>query len=330
MTGSDTKRPRTPARACYPAGARDAYAKERGVTIEERYFAGPAGWQYDDWYGTMYPSPRPRGFDALAYVASYFNLVEINSTFYRVPSPATARRWIERVDIHPQFLFTAKAHQAFTHRGSPLAAEFKEFARALSPLADHNRLGAILLQFPWSFRFDAAARTRLDELLRGFNPLPLAVEVRHSSWETDDARAYLQDTGVAVCGVDQPVIGDSLRPYGYRAGAAGSYFRFHGRNYKTWFAPDAGRDARYDYLYTRDELSPWANVVRRAADESQRVFVVLNNHFRGQAPANAFEMASMLLGRAPRAPLSLRRTYPVLRASTSPPDDASADFFEGD
>jgi uncharacterized protein YecE (DUF72 family) len=304
------------------------FGKERVVSfdLESRLYVGPAGWQYDDWYGTMYPLPRPRGFDPLAYVSSYLNLVEINSTFYRVPAPATCRRWLSRVEIHPRFLFTAKAHQSFTHRDDAGPAERAEFLRAMEPLQEGGRLGAVLLQFPWSFRFDAPARRRLQRLIADFETLPLALEVRHSSWESDEAQSYLSEQPLAVSGIDQPVIGESLRPYRFRAGPAGAYFRFHGRNYRNWFASDVGRDARYDYLYQESELSPWADVIRAAAQSSQRVFVVLNNHFRGQAPANAFELAGMLLGRALPAPATLRRTFPSLVPHTTA-SDGSEDLF---
>ena len=290
------------------------------MSLESRLYIGPAGWQYDDWYGTMYPSPRPRGFDPLAYVASYFNLIEINSTFYRVPAPATCRRWLERVEIHPRFLFTAKAHQSFTHRDDARPAQRAEFIKAVAPLHEGGRLGAVLLQYPWSFRFDATSRRRVDELVGDLAALPLALEVRHASWESDDAQAYLSEKSISVCGIDQPVIGESLRPYRYRTGPAGSYFRLHGRNYKHWFA-DAGRDQRYDYLYQESELSPWAEVIRKAAVDSQRVFVVLNNHFRGQATSNAFELAAMLLGRSVPAPAPLRRAFPALKERTTTLDD---------
>ena len=299
------------------------------MSLESRLYIGPAGWQYDDWYGTVYPSPRPRGFDPLAYLASYFNLIEINSTFYRIPAAATCRKWIERVEAHPRFLFTAKAHQSFTHRHDASTRERAEFVHALAPLHEGGRLGAVLLQFPWSFRFDAPSRAHLDELVRDLNVFPLALEVRHAGWESDDAQAYLAEKPLAVCGIDQPVIGESLRPYRYRAGPAGAYFRFHGRNYKHWFAADSGRDQRYDYLYPESELSPWAEVIRKAASASERVFVVLNNHFRGQAPANAFELSAMLLGRSLPAPAALRRSFPTLASSTTAPhgEEPGDDLF---
>ncbi len=294
--------------------------------LEHRLHVGPAGWQYEDWNGVFYPSPRPRGFDALEYVASYFNLDEINSTFYRVPTPATCRSWARRVEHNPRFLFTVKAHQALTHGPSDRPAELTALRRAVEALLSAERLGCVLLQFPWSFRFDAAARRRIETIVPELRPLPLAVEVRHATWDTGAADAFLADAQVSVCGIDQPVIGESRPPYRHHAGPAGAYFRFHGRNYRNWFGQNVGRDARYDYLYSAEELSPWAAVIRRAATESARVFVVLNNHFRGQAPANAFELTAALTGAHQPAPSVLRRAYPRLAGSTTASDDDGTAF----
>ena len=304
--------------------------EESRVSLESRLYIGPAGWQYDDWYGPVYPSPRPRGFDPLAYLASYFNLIEINSTFYRIPAAATARKWLARIESHVRFLFTAKAHQSFTHRADSSPIDRGEFVHAMSALHEKNRLGAVLLQYPWSFRFEPASRQRLETVIADLRVLPLALEVRHASWEAGDAQAYLQELDIAVSAVDQPLMGESLRPYRFRAGPAGAYFRFHGRNYRNWFAPDAGRDARYDYLYTPEELSPWADVIKAAASANKRVFVVLNNHFRGQAPANALELQALLLGRSLPAPPALRRAFPALGAHTTALDPTSGegDLFE--
>lgn len=297
---------------------------------QTRLHIGPAGWQYDDWNGVVYPAPRPRGFDALEHIASYFNLDEINSTFYHIPPPDMTRRWAERVVHNPAFLFTVKANQAFTHR-SATEADHIAFRRAIEPLVRHNRLGCILAQFPWSFRFDADARRRIDDLVARLTPLPLALEVRHGSWESADAESYLATLPAARCGIDQPVIGDSVRPYHFRPGPGGAYFRFHGRNYRNWFGENVGRDARYDYLYSAEELSPWATVIRRAAEASDRVFVVLNNHYRGQAPANALELAAMLGGAPVPAPRTLRRAFPRLAQVTTAADfdaETPGDLFD--
>jgi uncharacterized protein YecE (DUF72 family) len=277
---------------------------------------GPAGWSYPDWDGVVYPRSKPKRFDALEYLSSYFSLIEVNSTFYRIPSLAMCRSWARRTPPAPAFAFSVKAPQDFTHsRAAGHLDEAGSFKRAVSPLADDDKLSCVLVQFPWSFRCDDDSKRHLEAIARALAPLPLAVEVRHGTWAGDEGRRFLESTGHTICGVDQPVIGDSLGPRLYTPGAAGSYFRFHGRNYRQWFRSGAGRDARYDYLYSDEELRSWLQTIRAAA-ESGAVSVVMNNHFRGQAVANAFELVAMLTGERPRAPSQLRRTYPRLAEAT--------------
>jgi uncharacterized protein YecE (DUF72 family) len=288
---------------------------------------GPAGWSYPDWDGVVYPPPaRGAHIDRLDYLASYFTLIEINSTFYRVPTASMCRSWADRTPPSPAFRFSVKAYRDFTHsRGADALDAAPSFTRALFPLRDDDKLACVLVQFPWSFRCDDGARRRIDAIAAALMPLPIALEVRHSSWMSEHGRRYLEATGHTVCGIDQPVIGDSIPPFVHTTGAAGSYFRFHGRNYADWFRDGAGRDARYDYLYSPDELRSWLGTIRDAASRGP-VSAVMNNHFRGQALANAFELMEMLTGTPPRAPRALRRAYQRLESVTTPEgeDDAAA------
>lgn len=281
--------------------------------MDNKVYIGPAGWSYPDWNGSVYPKKKPREFDPLGYLASYFNLIEINSTFYRPPAPATCRSWVERVEHNPEFCFSVKAHKDFTHSSDPVdPAAIEAFTRAIEPIREKHKLLAVLLQFPWSFKDTPQARRRLDRLMEEFEPLPLCFEVRHGSWARQSGLSYLRETRVTVCCVDQPVIGDSLTPRTRIDGEAGAYFRLHGRNSREWFKPSTNRDLRYDYLYSRSELTPFVAPIREAAAAAARVAVVMNNHFRGQAVANAVEIKSMLLGAKVRVPPGLIRMYPRL------------------
>jgi uncharacterized protein YecE (DUF72 family) len=284
---------------------------------------GTAGWSYPDWDGVVYPDSRPRGFDALEYLSSYFSVIEINSTFYRTPSPSICRNWARRTPPPPRFSFTVKALQDFTHSTGPLDG-MPAFRRAIAPLADEDKLSAVLVQFPWSLRDGPEARRRIDEITAALSPLPVALEVRHGSWDRPGARAWLAATGHSVCGIDQPVIGQSVEPGGHIAGSAGTYLRLHGRNYRDWFRDGAGRDARYDYLYSAEELAPWVETIRRAAASSTTT-VILNNHFRGQAPANGFELMAALSGTRVPAPAPLRRAFPRLENATTPGFEAAGE-----
>ncbi|HEX9053120.1 MAG TPA: DUF72 domain-containing protein [Anaeromyxobacter sp.] len=278
---------------------------------------GPAGWEYPDWAGIVYPRPEPRGFDRLRFLSRFFGTVEVNATFYRPFPSEVAARWCERVRDAPGFRFGAKVWRRFTHeRGEAYTADEVAQARAaLDRLQREGRLGAALLQFPWSFRRDAASEEWLRGLFRAFEGLPLVVEVRHASWDAPEVLEELAATGAGIVNVDQPLFHDSIRP-GARVTSPVAYVRVHGRNYRDWFRKDAGRDARYDYLYTEGELEPWARRIgelARAGDgEAPDVYVVTNNHFRGQAAANAKMLESMVEGRKVEAPGALVETYEVL------------------
>ncbi|HEY6907835.1 MAG TPA: DUF72 domain-containing protein, partial [Myxococcales bacterium] len=229
---------------------------------------GPAGWDYPDWAGKVYPKPKPGNFDPLRYIADYFQTVEINSTFYRPPSPAVARAWAKRVADQRDFRFTAKLWRRFTHeRAEAWTGEEVDAVRAgLDPLAEAGRLGAVLLQFPWSFRNQEENREWLRDLLRAFAAYTLVVEVRHVSWNEPDFYAELARGRVGIVNLDQPMFRNSLPPAA-RATSSVGYIRVHGRNYKDWFRKTAGRDERYDYLYSAAELKPWAERTAALAQE---------------------------------------------------------------
>jgi uncharacterized protein YecE (DUF72 family) len=273
---------------------------------------GPAGWEYPDWAGIVYPRPAPRGFDRLRHLARFFSTVEVNATFYR-PFPAdVAARWCARVADVPTFRFGAKVWRRLTHeRTTAYGADDVKAARAaLDRMHDDGRLGAALLQFPWSFKRDPAAEEWLRGVLRALEGLPLVVEVRHASWDAPDVLAELAEAGAGIVNVDQPLFHASIRP-GARVTSPVAYVRVHGRNYRDWFRKGAGRDARYDYLYSRGELAPWAERVKElaASPGAPDVYVVTNNHFRGQAAANAKMLESMVEARKVEAPPELLDAY---------------------
>ena len=285
-------------------------------------YIGPAGWDYADWRGAVYPSPAPRGFDPLAYLSRYFDCIEVNSTFYRIPSPRAAADWVRRTRGRGRFLFTAKLHRAVTHEeGAFPVAEAERFRLGITPLLEAGALGCLLAQFPWSFRDTAAARARLSRIADAFPGAPLAVEVRHKSWDTPAARRFFAERGMGLCAIDQPRFPSSMPPVAHRTARVG-YVRLHGRNRENWFREGAGRDARYDYLYAPEELDPWAARIRGYAAEEGRVFVILNNHYRGKAVCNALEFAARLRGGRVAVPPPLLEAFPRLRAiaSCAPPE----------
>ena len=287
---------------------------------------GTAGWAYEDWNAIVYPEKPGRGFDRLGLMASLFDANEINSTFYRIPAPRQTADWGRRVEHNPRFAFTAKLYRGFTHEGTAGAAEQKAFAEAMEPLARAGRLGCVLAQFPFSFHNTAENRGTLESLLAGFSPLPLAAEFRHASWNTRETRELLAGRAASFVNIDQPGLDGNL-PQTDHVTAPLAYFRFHGRNAPKWFGPDTSNEQRYNYLYSEDELAPWVERIRgaglRAAAMAARtgskgsLYAILNNHFRGQAVANAIELNAILTGARPEIPSTLADAYPRLARVSS-------------
>jgi len=291
---------------------------------ERNIRVGPAGWSYEDWAGIVYPARRPRGFHEAAYLAEFFDTIELNVTFYRPVTAATARGWLARVAANPRFLFTAKLWQQLTHERALTAENVGAVRPALEALADAGKLGAVLAQFPWSFKNAEENCDYLEKLVERFRDLPVVVEVRHASWNDRSFYEWLNEHGVGFCNIDQPVIGRSLGPSG-RATAPVGYVRLHGRNYEEWFRePESGKreDAsgaeRYNYLYSVEELKPWAERIRPLAETAEQTFVITNNHFHGKAVTNALQLIHLLTGRRVKAPRPLLARYPELAAITEP------------
>ena len=287
---------------------------------------GVAGWDYQDWWGKVYPAEPPRGFDPLAYLTRYFDTIEINSTFYRPATARSAASWAKRVARNPNFKFTSKLWQRFTHQRDAAwsADEVTLVQEGLKPLADAGRLGCVLAQFPWSFKRSDQSREWLDDVLRAFSALPLAVEVRHSSWNVPEFYASLAECGVGAVNIDQPVFKHSIQP-GARVTAGVGYVRLHGRNYENWFRDDAEPHERYDYLYSASELTPWLERIHEVAERARETYVITNNHYAGQGATNA-AMLRKLYGTAevevpPELEESYRSVLAPLGIHASGPDE---------
>ncbi|OJH38995.1 hypothetical protein BON30_22605 [Cystobacter ferrugineus] len=289
---------------------------------------GPAGWSYDDWAGIVYPKPRPRGFDPLALLAGYFDALELNTSFYRPISRRNAALWLERTAFNPDFRFTAKLWRRFTHeRGSAWTAdEVSNTREGLDTLHEAGRLGAVLVQFPWSFRNTGDNRDWLDEVVSTFSEWPLVLEVRHASWNEPDVFVELAERGVGFVNIDQPLFRHSLGPSA-RATSPVGYVRVHGRNFHNWFRKTASAMERYDYLYPARELAPWVERTKEIAAHPRvsDVYVVTNNHVRGKGVVNALMLQTMLTGRQVHAPETLVREYPdTLGPYVLPPEAPGA------
>ena len=202
---------------------------------------GTAGWCYKDWDGIFYPpGMQHRKQHPLEILARCFDMVEINTSFYGHIKPHLAKLWVRTAKaVNPKFIFTAKLHRSFTH--NPMAVMEPTSAASIKPndedealaregleaLAGNGKLGALLIQFPVSFKNTSLNREYLEKLLRQFIEYPRVVEVRHDSWDNPETINYFMQKNVAFCNIDQPLIGRSLAPTEHVTSPVG-YVRLHG------------------------------------------------------------------------------------------------------
>jgi uncharacterized protein YecE (DUF72 family) len=281
---------------------------------------GVAGWAYKDWAGVVYPGSL-KAAQRLGYLAEFFNLVEINTSFYGPIRPEVAREWCRIVaGRNPDFTFTAKLYRGFTH--SRVSAVEPTSASTIRPESGDERgvkagfdaialeglLGAVLAQFPISFKCTDENRAYVEQLVSRFGEYPLMLEVRHASWSRPEILSWLGALGVGLCNIDQPLLGRAIRPAA-RATSAIGYIRLHGRNYKQWFGETNVRD-RYDYLYSQNELAQWKERVTEVSGQTATTYVVANNHNLGKAAVNALELMNLLGQKKVKAPPTLLAAYP--------------------
>ena len=281
---------------------------------------GTAGWSYKDWDGIVYPAQIKKSQHPVEYLARYIDVLEVNTSFYGHIKPEWGKLWCRMARAaNPQFQFTAKLNRAFTH--SPISvvestsaetiratAEDEKLAKeGLESIAVEGMLGAVLAQFPISFKNTYANREYLDTVVERFKQFPLVIEVRHNSWTNEGTLKYFAKKGIAFCNIDQPVLGNAVTPTEHVTAPVG-YVRLHGRNYEQWFDSDSRND-RYNYLYTAPELRGWKTRIDTIAEKAEKTFVIANNHFEGKALVNALQLKHMVSGRLVNMPDMLLDRY---------------------
>lgn len=279
---------------------------------------GTAGWSYADWEGVVYPHHKSPTFHPLRYLSHYIECVEVNSTFYAHPAREVVAGWSRVLAGRPNFVITAKLHKDFTHAES-LAADAEVAARsflaALEPILASQRLRALLAQFPVTFQYGAGELRRLSRLHGLFGSLQLVLELRHASWFQPPALNAIRGLGCSLAHIDLPPAWNHPPTWFAPVGGIG-YLRLHGRNKAAWFDPRAGRDQKYDYLYTESEVGEIAARTQRIAREHDETFVITNNHFTGKALVNALQLIARLRGQPTLAPAELVHAYPELSRCT--------------
>ena len=256
-------------------------------------FFGTAGWSYKDWQGTVYPQKIPTGFNHLEFLSQNFEFVEVNTTFYRVPSLKLTTGWVKKTENLPDFTFWIKVFQDFTHKRVIKKEDVENFKQAVAPLQNAGKLAGLLAQFPYSFKLNSDNFAYLHNLTRRFSEYTQAVEFRHNSWNHRDVLDLFSRDNIIYVNIDQPVISLSLPLTAHQTHPDTTYFRLHGRNYKSWFSNE-GRDARYDYSYSTMELNKIAEVIKKLKEQAKKIFVAGNNHYKGSAVKNLIELKKIL------------------------------------
>ena len=317
---------------------------------------GTSGWNYPTgrgtWNGIFYPLPRarPKAFDELSFYAEHFDTVEVNSTFYGQPRPEVCRKWADRTPSG--FEFSVKLYQKFTHPAMfkqaltkslsksdggltldepaghdlldalarPNHADLDRFRTGIEPLASAGKLGALLAQFPPSFKDAPPSRDYLAHLLRALHDYPVAVELRHRSWSDriGETLALLNEFSAAWVQIDEPKFRFSIQQ-NYLPNVDGFYYmRLHGRNAGKWWRHDASED-RYDYLYSADELKEFSETADAARTLVKKLYLYTNNHFSAKSVANA-AMIKKQLGQPVEGtyPEEFISRYPELAGTVTP------------
>ena len=286
--------------------------------------------------GAFYPPGTTSAARRLAYYATQFPIVEVDSTFYAPPDIRNAARWAERTP--PGFVFDVKAFALLTGHGAarerltrelkaclppgvagkrnvylrdlPVEAEtilWDAHRLALAPLQAAGKLGAVLFQFPPWFRAGHEGREHIRKAVRELHPYRVAVEFRGGGWLADEASiartlSFLESAGASYVSVDEPQGFANSTPPLAAATSDLAVVRFHGRNTDTWQIRGRAASDRFNYLYRDDELGEWVPQIRTLAARAASVHVLFNNNYRDYGVRNARQMTALLgLGDAWRA-----------------------------
>jgi uncharacterized protein YecE (DUF72 family) len=287
---------------------------------------GTCSWTDPTMVRAWYPPSMRSAADRLRYYAAHFDTVEVNSSYYGIPTPDNARLWAERTP--PGFVFNVKAFAMMTRHGvkpeqlppplrdgrqfeldrggrivhpDPQLREesFALFGEALEPLRAAGKLGLILMQFPPYFVAREPNRQYIAWASERLAPDRVAVEFRHNSWVQPDVLEetlqLLESLGASYVCVDEPRMqtANALPPIAAATSDIG-YVRFSGRNAATWNARVPTAAERFRYLYDEQELKEWVKPICRLSEQTQTTYVMFNNCFADYAPRNARQMMSLL------------------------------------
>ena len=258
-----------------------------------KIYIGTSGYSYKDWIGPVYPIDSIPG-DFLSVYSTLFNFVELNFSYYTQPKKQIIQRMVDNTvnNKRDNFLFSIKAHKTLTHNITDKTdKELDVFLSGIEPLISSSRLGAVLMQFPYSFHYNDGTRKHLDTVCRYFENLPLAVEFRNDEWNKESVLAEFRKRNICIVNVDEPDLPRLPKPDEAVTADLG-YIRFHGRNKENWWK--GTNTTRYDYLYSEDELKEWVLKIKNMVKKVKILIIAFNNHYKGQAVKNAKDLTGLL------------------------------------
>jgi uncharacterized protein YecE (DUF72 family) len=259
---------------------------------------GTSGYYYDDWKGEFYPEDTLKK-DYLEYYARSFNVLELNSTYYRIPEARQSMEMIKRSSGRLEFVVKASRYLTHEISDNSIRDSLPLFIKGISPFTEKGLLGSVLLQFPQSFHYTASNRFYLKSLIEALSPVPVSIEFRQKEWLKDSVFETLRELEAGFVCVDEPPLPSLIPPVVINTSDHG-YLRFHGRNKSNWYGTDSTR--RYDYLYSGDELKEWLPRIRELSDKTKKLFVFFNNHAKAQAVTNARMLINLLKDVLPASP----------------------------
>jgi uncharacterized protein YecE (DUF72 family) len=277
--------------------------------------------------GRFYPPSVRSAQERLQFYASQFDLVEVDSSYYALPNERNGYLWAERTP--EDFVFNFKVFRIFTQHPTPLTSLpkdirqalspelqkkgnlyyrdlrpevtddlWKRFESALLPLDTVGKLGVVLFQFPPWFYPGNEQREFILSCKQKLPQYRLAIEFRHNSWlnekNTERTLTFLRDNDLPLVCVDEPQGFKSSVPPVTEITSDIGLVRFHGHNQETWEKKGIGPAERFNYLYTEEELKPWADKIAELAKQTKEMHVLFNNCYEDKAAVNAKQISLML------------------------------------
>ncbi len=257
---------------------------------------GTSGYDHPELKGSFYPENLPRK-DFLEFYSTQFNALEINSTFYSMPTPERMINFYNR--SQGRLKFSIKLNRLLTHE---IDREWKTqaeiFKDSLFPLKEKSALASVLIQFPESFNYTVENRKYLASLLDSLKEFPCVVEFRHKDWIRSSVFEGLsvRQTGIVFC--DMPQCASPFQNLEIHTPFIGTnaYIRMHGRNENGWYAKtEPGEETkRYDYEYSLEEFVSFVPIIKAAQKEGRQVQLYFNNHPKGIGFKNAQQLMELL------------------------------------